>query len=292
MSIIEKLNFTSLNQETTLSLFPSTVFGNIFSWLDAPHHGLLATVCKTFNEIVNSGIEKGRNAREYLLGKLNIERIDLTIGVEDVIYLYQHAHKLAVEEESPDDHEKFKVFQRKLIDILRQDLKAKGPAFFNEYVSIAKSQMIPFASASTELDNRRLGLYLVDQNSPGSIAFIKPLALASLIAYYDEKKLNPFPITPELEIAGEELYDSIFGTDQAPQILEIPHGSLTLQDIAFLKGAFGLVPPQVTELIERDQMAFTANQNGIVDAINILVHCNANGILIDYDQLYNQLQLL
>ncbi len=160
---------------------PAEATANILSFVDVKDHESVAEVCKLFKDIVNSGAEEGKNAREYLLGK--VDKIDLTITKEDLQFLMSKGASKAISTNPQLEHmnESDKnLFFAELLEILAPSLDNINPEMLGNFKKVALDNIKEFISQDAEIINLKLAQFVQDPNSQESQAFIKDLALKML----------------------------------------------------------------------------------------------------------------
>ncbi len=166
--------------DTTNSLFdllPVEATANILSFVNAKDHESVAKVSTLFNAIVNSGAEEGKNAREYLLGK--IKKIDLTITLEDLKYLYMKELSTLIVCKSLAPSQQNSYFAE-VLEILFPLLDNTILETLDNFKKAAIENIKKFLLQDNELTNLKLAHFVKDPNSEESQAFIKDLALKTL----------------------------------------------------------------------------------------------------------------
>ncbi|NGX37588.1 MAG: hypothetical protein K1000chlam2_00744 [Chlamydiae bacterium] len=182
-------------------LLPAEATANILSFVDVKDHGKAAQVNKLFNAIVNSGVEEGKNAQEYLLGKIG--KFDFSFTKEDLRSLIA---KAIIEEAKPRLKPEFKnlpEFQNSIFTEISEIITPYSETIYPEMQGKFKEVVIDnikeFISQDGEVSNLKLAQFVQDPNCEKSQAFIKDLALKMLekITSTDEKR-EEFGLQPPL----------------------------------------------------------------------------------------------
>ncbi|NGX37587.1 MAG: hypothetical protein K1000chlam2_00743 [Chlamydiae bacterium] len=149
-------------------LLSNELTANILSFVDVKDHGSVAQVSMLFNDIVNSGVEEGKNAREYLLGKIG--NIDFTFPIDKFINIYINTFPASLNSSQRES------FNAKILEISAPAF----PAIQDNFKKVALDNINKFLSQDDEITNLKLAQFVQDPNSQKSQAFVKDLALKTL----------------------------------------------------------------------------------------------------------------
>lgn len=200
-----QLAFTPLNPDSLFFPVPIHVLRHIFSLLDVPDHGHLASVCKTFNEFVNSGIEDGKVELTYLLKTLQRKKIehisfDSTFIIEHFLQISKGMDFLPEEIHN--------TFIEQYSKLMHADLDGKPPEHFIPTFQRFIEAMAHYGF-HYGLNNREIALYIANPSLDRSVSFIRKLAFQMSEKHRFYNQAFDLAFSENYRIEADKLFDPL-----------------------------------------------------------------------------------